>query len=438
VQAASAPLQTSFVHTFPSSVHGVFAATKVSAGHAAVTPSHFSGASHSPAAGRQVEDAGRTASAGQALLEPSHFSTASHRPTAARQVVPEGCFASAGHAGELPSQASGASHTPAAARQTVPCETGEHFPALPFRLHAWQSVVTPPPHALLQHTPSTQLPFTHSVLCEHPCPSGFLSTQVPPAQYWLVGHGLEAEQPPEQTFPEHWFDAHCCVCTEGQEAPLPGQFAARVAVGGVPPHDGARHWTELALNPSAGQVAELPVQFSATSHTSAARRHWVVFGWKPSAGHVAELPVQDSATSHTPAEVRQTVFAVLNPSAGQVAELPVQFSATSHTPAAGRHTLVWGKKPSAGHVPELPVHVSTTSQGPFDPRQTAPALPGGWEHVTLLPSHWSTVHGLPSLVQAVPLWAFASEGHAVPLQISAMSHSPAAARHVGGGLVAVP
>jgi hypothetical protein len=51
--------------------------------------------------------------------------------------------------------------------------------------------------------------------------------------------------------------------------------------------------------------------------------------------------------------------------------------------------------------------------------------------VTLLPSHWSVVHGLPSSVHAVPLAFFTSAGHAVlePVQLSARSHSPAAARH---------
>ena len=63
---------------------------------------------------------------------------------------------------------------------------------------------------------------------------------------------------------------------------------------------------------------------------------------KPSAGQVAELPVQLSATSHWPADDRQTVLVGKNESAGQVAELPVQLSATSQTPADGRQTVVGG------------------------------------------------------------------------------------------------
>src|SRR5439155_8866570 len=47
-----------------------------------------------------------------------------------------------------------------------------------------------------------------------------------------------------------------------------------------------------------------------------------------------------------------------------------------------------------------------------------------------LPSQVSVVHGLPSSVQAVPAACFASAGQSgpVPAQLSARSHSPAAAR----------
>jgi hypothetical protein len=50
----------------------------------------------------------------------------------------------------------------------------------------------------------------------------------------------------------------------------------------------------------------------------------------------------------------------------------------------------------------------------------------------LLPSHWSSEHGLPSDVQAVPFVFFESPGHVLlpPVQVSARSHSPAAARQV--------
>jgi hypothetical protein len=56
----------------------------------------------------------------------------------------------------------------------------------------------------------------------------------------------------------------------------------------------------------------LPVQYSATSHArSDEARHCFVLGCLASAGHVAELPVQNSATSHTPPETRHSVVADL-------------------------------------------------------------------------------------------------------------------------------
>src|SRR5207249_6931541 len=68
-----------------------------------------------------------------------------------------------------------------------------------------------------------------------------------------------------------------------------------------------------------------------------------------------------------------------------------------------------------------------------------PAFPAGCVHVTLVPLHTSVVHTLPSSVQVVPLALRASVGQAVlvPVQLSATSHSPAAARHtVPAGLMA--
>src|SRR5439155_1658043 len=105
-------------------------------------------------------------------------------------------------------------------------------------------------------------------------------------------------------------------------------------------------------------------------------------------------------------------------------------SAWSHSPAAARHNVVEEAKASAGHVELVPVHVSATSHAPADARHTAPPLPAGCWQATLVPSHWSTVHGLPSLVHAVPAAFFASAGQLGPLpgQFSARSHSFAATR----------
>lgn len=91
---------------------------------------------------------------------------------------------------------------------------------------------------------------------------------------------------------------------------------------------------------STGQLAELPGQVSATSHSPATGRHEVPLARKLSAGHAAEDPVQFSTTSHAPALERQTVLAPRKESVGQVVELPVQFSAWSHAAATGRHTVL--------------------------------------------------------------------------------------------------
>ena len=57
-------------------------------------------------------------------------------------------------------------------------ETGEQVPALPERLHAahWS------PHALSQHTPSTQLVLVHSVPVEQVAPLVLSFRQVKPEQ----------------------------------------------------------------------------------------------------------------------------------------------------------------------------------------------------------------------------------------------------------------
>src|SRR5437870_536111 len=78
-----------------------------------------------------------------------------------------------------------------------------------------------------------------------------------------------------------------------------------------------------------------------------------------------------------------------------------------------------------------PGQVSATSHSPAAGRHTAPALPAGCWHVALVPSHWSRVQGLVSAVQVVPDAFLASAGQVllVPVQFSATSHSPVAARH---------
>src|SRR2546427_12416417 len=102
------------------------------------------------------------------------------------------------------------------------------------------------------------------------------------------------------------------------------------------------------------------------------------------------------------------------------------------------HAVPFALKVSVGQVVLVPVQVSATSHSPAATRHTAPAFPAGCVQVLVLPSHWSRVQGLVSGVQAVPAGFLASVGQVVlvPVQVSAMSHSAAAARHTAPALPA--
>jgi hypothetical protein len=139
--------------------------------HSADAPSHTSSRSHSPRDGLHTLPAARIASGGQAAAAPSHVSSASHAPAALRHGMRAGTFTSPGHPADAPSQTSAKSHGPADGRHVVPDATGAQTPsATPVIacVHAWQSLA-PPPHAELQHTPSTQNPLAHSAAAAHAC-----------------------------------------------------------------------------------------------------------------------------------------------------------------------------------------------------------------------------------------------------------------------------
>src|SRR6266516_1612141 len=86
---------------------------------------------------------------------------------------------------------------------------------------------------------------------------------------------------------------------------------------------------------------------------------------------------------------------------------------------------------SAGQLVLDPVQVSATSHTPAAARHTAPAFPTGCVHVALVPLHTSMVQGLPSSVQVVPVALRTSVGQSVLVlvQFSATSHTAAALRH---------
>src|SRR5206468_2155668 len=67
------------------------------------------------------------------------------------------------------------------------------------------------------------------------------------------------------------------------------------------------------------------------------------------------------------------------------------------------------------------------SQAPAAARHTVPALPAACWQASLVPSHVSVVHALPSSVQAVPLACLASAGHVAPLPVQQSSRSQSSA-----------
>src|SRR5512147_2055490 len=76
-------------------------------------------------------------------------------------------------------------------------------------------------------------------------------------------------------------------------------------------------------------------------------------------------PLQKSASA-------QLVPSGWTASVGQLALLPVQFSATSQVPVEGRHGVLEGANPSAGQAVDTPSHCSATSQMPAEARHSVP------------------------------------------------------------------
>src|SRR5207237_5497055 len=110
----------------------------------------------------------------------------------------------------------------------------------------------------------------------------------------------------------------------------------------------------------------------------AARQTVPALPWLWTQSGLPTVPLQRSVVQTLPSSVH-VVPAVLTVSAGQVAPLPGQFSARSHSFTAARQVKVDGWKASLGHVLLLPVHVSATSQPPLAAaRQVVPAFAGSW------------------------------------------------------------
>jgi len=190
----------------------------------------------------------------------------------------------------------------------------------------------------------------------------------------------------------------------------------------------ARH-SAPALPAGCVQVALVPLHTSLVQGSLSSVQA-VPLGWKRSVGQVVLVPVQLSATSHSPAAARHTAPGF---PAGcvHVALVPLHTSVVQGLPSSVQVVPLALKK-SVGQAVLEPSQVSATSHSPAAARHAAPAFPAGCVQAgaPAVPSHTSVVQGLPSSVQAVPAALTVSAGHVAlePVQLSATSHSFAAAR----------
>lgn len=308
-------------------MHATPEPTLASVGQSAPEPVHFSTASHSPAALRQVVALETNASVGQTELEPVQFSARSHGPAEARHWVAAEAKPSAGHALAAPSHVSATSHRLAAPRQTVP---------LLATLSVGQAVETP-----LQVSATSQPPAeARHVVPE--LPAGCWQLLLEPS-HWSSVHGLLSEL---HAIPEPSFES------AGQAALEPVHFSTASHSAAA-----ARQVVPLATSESAGQLVDAPVQVSATSQAPAEARHWV-----PAlpAGCVQNTPAPShSSTVQTLPSLVQAVPKPARESAGQVAE-PLQVSCTSHSPADERQTV---PTLPAGQLQTCELHCTAVVQG---------------------------------------------------------------------------
>jgi hypothetical protein len=156
----------------------------------------------------------------------------------------------------------------------------------------------------------------------------------------------------------------------------------------------------LDLNPLAGQVVELPEQLAARSQASAAARHWVP-GLPAGCWQVTFVPSHWSFVQALPSSVQGVPLPFFT-SAGQPADVPVQFSARSHSPAGDLQTVLDDLKPSAGQVTTVPLQVSATSQVPAEARQTVPLARGVQVPRCPARLHASQVPVLHAVSQQIP------------------------------------
>src|SRR5436309_447105 len=340
---------------------------KASAGQLTLDPSQFSAMSQPPAAGRHTVLEGSRESGGQLLAEPSQLSAGSQAPADGRQTAV--LLASAGQAAVVPVQFSAGSHTPA---------EGRHSTLLDLKPLAGHVLLLP-----VQFSSTSQSPAAgrHTAPA---LPAGCWQASLEPSHSSTV-HGLVSL--------EHAVPAGL-LASAGQVAVEPVQFSA----GSHSPAE-PRQTVVAGSKASAGQTVLVPVQLSSTSQSPAAGRQTAPA--LPAGCWQSALEPSHSSRLHGLPSSVQVVPAGLLSSAGQLADVPVQFSAGSHSPAEARHTTKLGRKSSGGQTVLVPVQFSSISQGPAEGRHTAPAFLAGCWQASFVPSHSSRLHGMPSLVHAV-------------------------------------
>jgi hypothetical protein len=299
-----------------------------------------------------------------------------------------------------------------------------------------------PPQAVLQHTPSTQLPEVHWLAAVQTAPLDSLVVHVPALQNSLAMHP-EMSAGQAVVVPSHVSAtlSHAVPPAFRQTKPAARTWSVG-HVGELPVHaSGAsqrsvdtRQVVPAPMYPSLGQTSVPPEQVSAMSQTPAVARQTEPAPRNALDGQSAAMPVQFSATSQGPLTGRHSVEAGRNEFAGQSADAPVQFSGASQTPSAARHCVEFGRKPSAGHAGPVPGQVSAMSHGPLTARQVVAALANLVAHESEEPSHVSsTSQACPEEARhTAPAGRFASSaGHNVdvPEQVSGRSQEPAAGRH---------
>ena len=142
---------------------------------------------------------------------------------------------SAGQVSAAP-QTSGTSQAPFALRHWFPV-AAEQMPTAFATLQAWQSVVSPLPHALLQHTPSTQKLFWQKSFAAQGWPFPSFGVHVVPRQKSPATQlaSLPAQPPlvPLQTVPAHTCPLHDTM-TAGGHVVLPLHVAPKISCDGGP------------------------------------------------------------------------------------------------------------------------------------------------------------------------------------------------------------